>query len=177
MVARRGGTKPLYGVWPAACCPGRRLRLRRGAAPQNLLRAAPWPFKTAGSAWVGRAAGTRCRHREPVGGGATATSSALSPLGVRSRFGPPAGEASAYALITFLRGSGRPRGGQSKHNGVGVNDAAGGVAVGAARAVPGVRVRPGHAPVRPPAPHAGPDDAGQPVRNFLPSNATCLRHR
>jgi len=173
----RGGTKQLYGVRPAARCPGRRLRLPSGAAPQNLLRAAPWLFKAAGSALLRRAAGTRRRHREPVAGGATATFSAPSQLGISSRCGPPASGACTCSLNTLSQRSGRPREGQSNGIGVGVTDAAGTVAVGAARIVPRRRVRPWCAPVRPPAPHAAPDVSSQLVRNFLASNATCLRHR
>ena len=95
----RGGTKQLCGVRPGTRRPGRRLRLLQGAAPQNLFRAAPWPFKTAGSAFVRRATGAARRHPEPVGGGATVTPSTLSQLVVSSRRGPPASEAATFSQL------------------------------------------------------------------------------
>src|SRR5262245_48849279 len=67
-----GGTQQLCGVRPARRCPAHRLRLLSEAAPQNLFRAAPWPFKPAGSVGSRRTAGTNHRPPEPVGGGATA---------------------------------------------------------------------------------------------------------
>ena len=62
---------------------------------------------------------------------------------------------------TLFSRSGHQRGGQSKANGVGDFAVAGTFAVRAADVVPGLRGRPWPAPVRPPAPHAGPDSARQ----------------